>query len=720
MNQSLKNHFILAVFSATLFLSAALMFSFQPMIGKMLLPIVGGAPSGWMVALAFFQVVLLAGYYAAHLLSRQSPRRQAVAYLALLALGSLFLPVTLAKSAGLMGPLPGPFDTLLLLTRTIAVPFLALSATSSTLQRLFTATGHTAAGNPYFLYVSSNIGSFAGLFLYPFVIEPGLRLSTQSACWLFGYLFLIVLAGLCVIQAPKRADAAPRVAAAPPVPLRQRLRWITLAFVPSGLMMGLTFYATTQIVSMPLLWVIPLGLYLLTFIVAFSNRNIVSLDWLARAQTVVVPLGIATIYPQLTAPVDRIGLFALHCAIFTVVALMSHLMLARSKPVDSARHLTLFYLMLAAGGALGGVLVAFVAPAIFDSAAEYPILLIAACFLNPSFRFRRFDAAVLAVAALLLLLALVQPASIAGVVGIMKAASVPIVLFTLFAVHPRAAIIGCAVVAFAAVQSVTQFSVYEGRNFYGISKVYDVKKTIDGEEESIRFLSNGTIVHGGQSLARGRETTITSYYTKDGPLGDVFKALNPKDIAVVGLGTGTISCYGTPSNKITFFEINPQVAMAAKKYFTFLSKCSGGDKPEIVMGDARLSLSGIHDRTFDLIILDAFASDAVPTHLMTKEAIAMYFDRLTENGIVLFHISNLHFSLGTPLVAEADALGVASRFISYTPASNPYAEQSTWVAMARSEDALRKLSGLPWQEYKSDGVAPWTDDYDDLISIMHF
>jgi spermidine synthase len=252
-----------------------------------------------------------------------------------------------------------------------------------------------------------------------------------------------------------------------------------------------------------------------------------------------------------------------------------------------------------------------------------------------------------------------------------------------------------------------------------VIKVYNQDAMLATGREKIRMLTHGTTIHGKQSLDPAHELEATSYYTKDGPLGEVFQALKPVDIAAVGLGAGTIACYGTPENNITFFEINPLVRIVAEEYFTFLEKCGTGKRPGVILGDARLSLARQTDKKYDLIILDAFSSDSVPTHLLTREALATYFDRLTENGIVLFHISNRHFFLAYPLLAEAGDAGLESRFIDYMP-PNPYAEESQWAALARNRTVLDKLNRLPWSGLVLPANAKsWSDDYDNLFAIMH-
>jgi hypothetical protein len=717
-----KNHGVLALFSATLFISAALMFSFQLMIGKMLLPIVGGASSAWMVALTFFQVMLLVGYYVSHLLSRFTPLRQAVIYVGMICAGSLFLPVTLNNSAAFIGDVPGPLGVLALLTAAVAVPFIAISATSSTLQRLFTVTDHPASDNPYFLYVASNFGSFAGLLLYPLVIERQLGLKLQSVYWLFGYLLLLAAAGLCLLASRSQQKTEEKKAPAEdaPVAWRQRIKWITLAFVPSCLMMGLTSYVSTEIFSMPLLWVIPLGLYLLTFIVAFSDRKLVSMGWLAKAQPAAVVLSVspALLYTP-NSPYGIVQVIGNQALVFVFVSLMCHTSLAKARPANNQRDLTLFYLLLAVGGALGGIVSVFIIPLVLKIAVEYPVILVASCLLNPDYRFRRWDLLIAAFAGAVLTVKLVSQEHFVDLVKLIATLGPLIIVVSLLALHPRAAFVGCGLLTMVMIHNNMAGAVYEGRNFYGVLKIYDREMTIGNKKEKIRFMMNGTTTHGKQSLEPGMEQEATAYYTKDGPLGEVFSVFKPKTVAAVGLGAGTVACYGTPETNITFFEINPLVQMAAEKYFTFLSKCGTGKKPEVILGDGRLVMARMKQK-YDLVILDAFSSDAVPTHLMTKEAVAMYVEHLADNGVLLFHVSNQHFFLGFPIVAEADRLGLASRLVAYAPAENPYADKSLWVAVARDDAVLGQLGKLAWSRLSaSANVKPWTDDHTDLLSVLY-
>ena len=717
-----KNFSVLILFSLTLFLSAALMFSLQPMIGKMLLPIVGGSPSGWMVALAFFQIMLLVGYYISHLLSRLSPFRQAVVYLGLICVGYLFLPVSMSRATLFVGAIPGPIEVLLLLTAMVAVPFVALSATSSTLQRLFMITDHPASGSPYFLYVASNLGSLGGLFLYPLYIEPSFGLKGQSGYWLLAYSLLIVAIMGCLLatrqnagrQKPERKKAAEKE---PPLNWRQNLTWIALSFVPASLMMGLTSYISAEIVSMPLLWVIPLGLYLAAFIIAFSNTKIVSLEWLSRVQPTLVVASILVIFvvPPHTFTLYDISSF--HATAFTIISLMCLVALSELRPVNSERDLTLFYLMLAIGGALAGIFNALVVPLVLRSALEYPLILIASCFLNPHFRFRKSD--VLFLAGILLVFAAMRYGYVPDmfILGV----TIPLYVVVIVSGDPRIILAACSFVAMTSLQNKAASIVYQDRGFFGVLKIVDDTKYLNNGKK-VRILYNGTTIHGMQYMDTAAQTEPTSYYTRKGPLGEVFSTLQPKRVAAVGLGAGTIACYGSPENNITFFEINAQDQLAAEKYFSFLDKCGTGPKPQIILGDARLSLDRMKDQKYDLIILDAFSGDAVPTHLLTKEATKMYLDHLTEHGVVLFHISNKHFRLQYPLAAISNELDLHNRYVSYDPKreSDLFALASVWVALSRDETALGKLSRLPWQPLPTTDVGlPWTDDYTNLLSVMH-
>lgn len=722
---SIRSKALLLVFGFSLFLSAFLMFLLQPMIGKMLLPLVGGTPAGWIVAMAFFQSALLGGYLLAHLLTRLSVRGHALSYLALLGAGIFFLPVSLQNASLLNGISPTAPGIFLLLSATVAVPFMALAATSSTLQRLFMTAGHHTSHDPYYLYGASNLGSFAGLIAYPLAVEPFFALSGQAQDWLYGYLLLIAAGALCLIAAGREeaAKAAPLPISATPVTSRQRLLWIALAFVPSSLMLGVTTHITTDIFSAPMVWVLPLGLYLLTFVIAFSRKPFIPMRLISGIQPPVVAMAFA--FMMILAGVARFSWQAMawHLIAFAVTALMCHLRLAQSRPLGNDRALTEFYLWLAVGGALGGLLNAFIAPVLFDTLAEYPVVLLASCALNPGFSRKlsnRHILLYLAGCALMIAYGVVYRGGFSTefVQNAFLAA-----IFIMVAFHPRATIIAC-VALFALTSTVleTDKTVLRERNFYGVIKVYDTAGGDARPPLGIRFMKHGTTVHGLQVQTPELETTPTSYFTEKGPIGDIFSYYAPKDIAVMGLGAGTLNCYATPERAFTFLEIDPAVVDVAGNYFTFLGKCKGKTAPRIIVGDGRLELARLKDEKFNLIILDAFSSDMVPTHLLTREAMQMYGQHLTPGGLMLFNISNRFFNLENVIAGTAESLGLHSRFILDATTTEPYAYVSKWIVVSADENVLLPLEAVGWEKVDTmkSMLRPWTDDHTDFLHAIAF
>lgn len=712
------NNFKLSLFVFTLFLSAALMFALQPMLGRMLLPLAGGTPSGWIVALAFFQVMLLAGYLLAHLLSRFEPRVQCLLYLACLAAGAFFLPPSIGPEAG---QTPGAAQVFLMLAASAAAPFIALSASAASFQRLFTTTGHPSARDPYFLYASSNLGSFAGLLLYPFAIEPRSTLTGQSHGWFLGYLLLIGAAALCLLLSWKNAPGrAAEAAPAEPAGRKERLEWFFLALFPSAILLGVTAHITTDVSSAPFIWVLPLGVYLLTYVAAFAKNPPVPYGPLLKIQPPVV--AVILVFTLLAK--NAMGIWhetAAHLAAFAVVALMCHMRLARGRPVDRPGQLTAFYLMIAAGGAAGGVLGAFIAPLCFSSPAEYPLMMLASVLLNQDIGTglsRRYLPPMIAAYALMLILfplcswKNVPPA----VFGFLLAA-----IIALLTLHPKASLAG-GLLLFGIVlhENRSRPDVLATRNFYGIIRVFDrTEQPAPGTKLTVRYMQHGKTLHGSQILDAAWEKVPTSYFTREGPLSDVISLVRPKSIAAVGLGPGTINCYAGPGRTITFFELDPAVVKAAKEEFTYLSKCGNG-MPRIVVGDARLELRR-EEGVFDMLILDAFSSDTVPTHLLTREALGIYLRRLGPDGVILLHVSNKYFRLEVPAAATAATLGLRNFAAAPRPLPQFYARPSRWIALARREEALRPLARAGWAPVAPPpGTKPWTDDYADLLGSLRF
>jgi len=728
MNRQI-NHIKLGVFSITLFLSAALMFGLQPMIGKMLLPLVGGTPSSWIVAMAFFQIMLLAGYFLAHRLAKFKPLYHGVLYLISLAIGCLFLPIILKSHGGLISSTPRAGDVFLLLTVAVMIPFIAISATSSTIQRLFTITGHKSAKDPYFLYAASNFGSFTGLLIYPFFIEPKLTLTSQSNMWFTGYIILMGLTILCLFLSKgkntkektsnKETIIKPK---AEPLKWKRKFEWIILSLVPSALLLAVTTNITTDIFSAPLLWVIPLSLYLLTFIIAFSKKSFISYSLILKMQPIAV--AVTLILTMVITKTFALSFYALviHLIAFTIITLMCHMRLASKRPLDSDEYLTNFYLMISIGGAIGGIFSAFIAPAIFNTIAEYPIILIVSILLNENIKSRigkihlyAFGGAFI----LIMLLAFLQDHNINDVLIIN---SLIIAIVALMAAHPKTSLVS-SLMFFLGISFFlsTQNPVLTTRNFYGVIKVYDRPQLLgNGDKVITRYMSHGTTLHGMQIIGKKYEKVPLSYYVKKGPLGNVMDFVNPEKAAIIGLGTGTLNCYAKPDKKFTFFEIDPDVIKMAKDNFTFLSKCGNG-MPKIITGDARLELKKLKKEKFDLIVLDAFSSDTIPTHLLTKEAMELYLKHLNKNGKILFHISNRYFSLDTTIAATAALLGLKSFSLKKIVNTQVYKSASEWLIVVNKKADLTPLIKKGWKAVKlKKEIKPWTDEYTNLLNALNF
>ena len=703
------------LFGTTLFVSAASMFMLQPMIGKMLLPLVGGTPTGWIVAMAFFQLALLAGYAAANYLSRFSPRSHGLAFIAALLLGCFFLPVDMQPQQGEANA----FMVVRLLAATVGIPFIALSMASSTLQRLFSSTGHASAGDPYFLYAASNLGSFAGLLLYPAAAETLFTIPEQARLWLYAYALLIALAAACITLAGKPVPAPAR-AKAEPVPAKLRLQWVACAFFPSSLMLGVTMHITTEVLAVPLIWVFPLGLYLLTFVLAFARKQIVPLYWLEKAQPVFISVSIALIIiamPTVSASWYGIGW---HLLAFSAIALLCHMRLAGLRPLGNERQLTDYYLMIAVGGALGGVLNAFIAPLVFSRLAEYPIVLVLSCLLNPGLRTpyppRHMLYCGLGAAGVLLLSFARKHLGL----GFLEARDIVLTLiFALVTLHPRAVIAGSALLAVITPLFISPMkNMTSNRNFFGVIKVYDRNYMKDDERITIRTFQHGSTLHGLQVLNNPWETEPTSYFGRKAPVGDLFATLNPKKIAVMGLGAGTLACYANPSREFTFLEIDPAVIDMAKTKFTYLDKCKGAKPHRIIEGDGRLELSKLAEEKFDLIMLDAFSSDMVPVHLVSLEAIEMYRERLAPGGMIAFNISNQYIKLSNTQAASAQAAGLESRFRFDKSTDRPFLFSNQWLVMARPGTDWNPLKEHLWATPEPQGLRPWTDTYSNILSVL--
>ena len=733
---------MLFFYAATLFVSAFLLFLVQPMVGKMILPALGGAPAVWNTCMVFFQAALLAGYAYAHgSIAWLGVRRQAALHLVLLLTPLLVLPIAMNLS-GVPTAKDNPVFWLLgQLTLCVGLPFFMISTNAPLLQRWFSETGHAEARDPYFLYAASNFGSLVALLGYPLIVEPLLPVNAQSKTWAICYAIMVVMAMVCAIimwRSPRAelevasdgdADATEITAR---LTVGRRLRWILLAFVPSSLMLGVTTHITTEVAPVPLLWVVPLAIYLLSFVLVFARRKLLPHETMVRVFPVFAAMtGVMMVQNESSAGMLPLPL---HLVTFFVAAMVSHGALAEDRP--SARHLTQFYLLMSVGGVLGGIFNAIVAPLLFTSIAEYPIALVLACVALGR-RFWQFAPkrgawldltvpllSVGLVAALLYLLA--ETTLWNGRLGIFSFL-VPVAVCLLSARRPLrfAFTLAGVMLTIAVAGHLASFQyLYTGRNFYGVKQVQDI------QGGQFHMFSHGTTNHGVQSTHPKGRLIPRTYYHPTGPLGDVFDMYNARPpqrpVAVIGLGVGSMAAYAQPGQDFVFYEIDPEVARIATDHelFTYLEDSKGDCS--IVLGDGRLSLANAPDNTYGLLIIDAFSSDAIPTHLLTREAIALYFSKITPDGILLFHVSNRYINLG-PLLASlaADSDAICLRGID--EADSPQAKDSgkfpsDYIALAHSERTLRPLAHKQrWKPLTPDKrTVVWTDQYSNLLPLLRF
>jgi len=742
------------LFAATLFVGAMLLFLVEPHIGKRLLPLVGGTPGVWNACLVFFQAALLAGYFYAHRsIVGLGVRKQAVLHLAMLLVVLLAFRVAVTQTgspipiAGTLVPADQDYPILgvaELLAVAVGVPFFVLSTTAPLLQRWFASTGHPAAKDPYFLYAASNAGSLLGLLAYPFLIEPRLSLDDQQWLWAGGvcvYLVLVLCCAWVVLKQPPREIVETRGADAlrsvERIPARRILRWIGLAALPSSLLLGSTAHVSTDLAPVPLLWVVPLALYLISFILVFARWP----DPVHRAVGRITPmLLVFVVLSLLTMAAEPLGLIAgLHFAALFGVCLVCHGELAKDRPPPE--QLTSFYLWMSVGGVIGGLFNALLAPILFQRMGmiEYPLALAMAALVRPRSAnngspLRLLDGAVL-LALLALALALVKhvpewvnmPADEDSADALVARLIRGGLMFGLpaavaFALVRKPARFAIALASLLAVGSLDTGQLGETlhmeRNFFGVVRV---TRSPDG-----RFLRlvHGTTIHGQQRLDETGPPRPMTYYHEKGPVGSLFKSLpaeRVKKVAVVGLGTGAVAHYAKPHQEWTFYEIDPAVARVANDYFRFLSTCRA-KSCSIVLGDARRKLMLAPDGEFDVIMLDAFSSDAIPVHLLTREAMQLYVQKLAPGGVLAMHVSNNHLDL-PPLVDRLAADHSPPLVARYCNDSATDAEKddgklpSQWMALARTEADLGSMSrGPAWQVVRIERSGPiWRDDFANLL-----
>ena len=697
-------------YAVTLALSAALIFVVEPFSGKLLLPGFGGVPAVWAGCVLFFQLAMLAGYgYAVVLAHPRIERYAPYVHAAVLLFALCWVPLDVA----LVKTPPDGFSPvvgiLYNLAMVLGVPVTVCSATSPLLQHWFGFRSR----NPYLLYVASNIGSLGALLAYPIIIEPLIGLNAQAHYWsaFFVLLLLLIAAGLplAVIARKSRTSALAPVS---PVTTSSCLMWMVTSFIPSALMLAVTLHLTTNIAAFPLLWVLPLALYLLSFILAFAGwpHTIRKLRRISSFVILVLsPLFFCEIRGSLLVTV------ALHLGMFFILALWAHRLLAESKPPPAA--LTSFYWWVSCGGALGGIFVSFIAPFCFSTVAEYPLLCGAALFLGITRQERTLNFLSLVPAILFLVLS--------WLLALANADALLVVIYGVGAV-------ACYFWVARPLQFATSFSLllavllwraehtqhevlFRARNFFG------AKKVVVDAREGVKSLYHGTTVHGCQALEANRPLA-QCYYHPAGPLGEFMRARTSRGrIAVVGLGIGSMSCYAGSGDVMSFFEIDPLVATIAKEQFLPLQQC--GSNVAVVVGDGRLLLQAEAQRSFNLIVIDAFSSDAIPAHLLTLEAMGLYLSRIGEQGSLLFHISNNYLDI-------APLLGGLARYFGLTalqreddpPEDAPAAERrfpSHYLSIVRDAELARALVATGWRVVDEPYQGRlWSDDFSEIRSVL--
>jgi spermidine synthase len=735
----------LIVCVVTSFVGAAVGFALQPMIARMLLPSLGGTASVWNTSVLFFQLILLAGYSVTHFSAKRiAVGRQGIVQMVLVLAALVFLPVRLRTVSSPPTEGTPTFWMIVTLTLSIGLAYLALTTTSPFVQQTFARSGHHRAHDPYFLYAASNVGSLAGLVAYPFVIEPNLGLSSQRKLWSIGYLVFAACVLLLVIMdkrlgrstvsaVPVSLESSPLsaqsdssvVSASPTRPTRANwMKWIGLAVIPASISLGATTHLTTDVAPVPLIWVLCLGLYLLSYIVAFAQRSIPARLRDAFAALCVGAVAVTTFQD---APSVK-PTIAAHLAVVFAVGLAYHGRLADLRPHPT--YLTSFYVALSIGGIGGSLINAFIGPLFFSRQIEYPMMLSAAALFLVARKtnWRLWFLAGLAApligyaAARLIRAFLAKEVAGSFVLTSQWLLVIAAVLVAVCVVAKQSHFAAAIVVAICVMgfRDATTGSIVFRRSFYGAVHV--------DEADGFRQLVHGTTTHGYQFIDPAKHDIATSYYTRSGPVGKALvtqaEAQNtPRHLGVIGLGTGTIATYLQPEDRLTYYEIDKKIVDIATdpQYFTFVPKRR--DAIDIVIGDGRKAIS-TSTETYDLLAIDAFSSDAIPTHLLTTEAVRVYRSRLKAGGIIAIHISNRYLDLEPIVGAIAQDLGMASISGHHVPSEEQERNEgdtaSDWVFLADDADTLAPLAALdefePTRTEKK--IKAWTDDRADIASVL--
>lgn len=728
--------FARTVYSIAIFIGSALLFLIQPMAAKLLLPTFGGSPAVWTSAMLFFQVALLGGYAYAHYSNRLlDPTRQRFFHFLLLIGAVLTLPFAVKVPENATTGYP-PLLVFLMLATTVGLSYFTISAGSPTLQRWFATTADPAAKDPYFLYAISNVGSMVGLFAYPFYIERHFKLGEQANLFRLGFIVMMVamiVAGLFVRIQPQE-----EVKPVEKLDRNRLLRWILIAAAPSSLLLGVTNTISSNIAPIPLIWVVPLAAYLLSFIFAFASKRFVTATQLARILPLLVTPLAFTICIEATEPLMPLAF--LHITVFFVAAWFCHALLSEDRP--DAGNLTQFYLCLSIGGALGGFFNSIIAPMIFPTFFEYPLVMCLILLFRPPtkvFNKQLQLTGILVVVSFAWMAAVryigtdLQPNLRSGI-----ALGVPLVAVFALVERTKVYAFGMLALFFGSIAlgiASTGKVLATHRSFFGVHRV------VDGQ--GYRQLMHGNTIHGRQSLDPTKQALPLTYYYPTGPIGSIFNSpnfiLDVHRVGLVGLGVGSLAVYGRPDQEFTYFEIDPTVLYIARDsgLFTFLKQSQA--RMNYVLGDARLTLAKEPDGNYGLLVLDAFSSDAIPTHLLTAEAIEMYAKKLAPGGVLAMHISNRYLELAPVVALTARSAGLETFSNMDAENSEEKADgktQSHWLLLTKDRSVLQKLSngntvghpelnlgkvrpGIDWNEIDiPESVKPWTDDYVDVLSAF--
>lgn len=674
------------LYACTIFLSAFLLFQVQPLIGKVILPWFGGSAAVWSACLLFFQVLLLLGYLYAHWSSRfLAPKMQAVLHILLLLASIALLPIAPSESWKPSGGEDPTWLIMGLMLATIGLPYFLLSTTGPLVQAWF-AREQTGTV-PYRLFALSNLGSMLGLISYPVLFEPALSIPAMSMAWSAAYVVFALLCAMLAARGLRLAGAARGTAAIETAvrPSASTLAlWAALAACPTILLMGVTSHLTQNVAPVPFLWVLPLALYLLSFILCFEGGNWYRRRWYLP----VFLLWLAVMNVDLLKPLADRGVWVpilLYGSGLFVSCMLCHGELARMKPHPA--HLTAFYLMIALGGALGGIFVAIAAPRLFNNNYELPIAAIATALLIATLIHR----------------------------------DTPPPRKPAYWTWPNAMAIGVALIAiFAAIGTDKANSMHrvQARNFYGTLRVSDIVK--NGHWE--RQLAHGSILHGSQYLDAGLQQTPMSYYGDNGGAGMAVLATRkpgePQRVGVIGLGTGTMAAYGRAGDYYRFYEINPLVAEIARTQFSFLPESAAAI--ETVLGDARQSLERDAPQEFDVLVVDAFSGDSIPVHLLTREAFAAYFRHVRTGGVVAVHISNRNLDLAPVVRHASDYFGKTARLVDSQDDGLRGLLGSKWILISDRADVFdaSELAGIAVELDAASSIRPWTDDYSSIYTIL--